>query len=99
MRDVPIPFEEVRDPQGLNMPDKNLSRDPARTPMQWNDSANGGFSSVKPWLRTGFDYKRVNVEKQKNDPYSPIHFSSWEIPVHMVPLYATPFLFYRGPIP
>ena len=73
MRDVPIPFEEVRDPQGLNMPDKNLSRDPARTPMQWNDSAYGGFSSAKPWLRTGVDYKRVNVEKQKNDPYSHIY--------------------------
>jgi alpha-glucosidase len=70
MRDVPIPFEEVHDPQGLNMPDKNLSRDPCRTPMQWNSTTNSGFTSVKPWLRISPDYKRVNVEKQKDDPYS-----------------------------
>jgi glycosidase len=38
MQDVPIPPQEVQDPQGLNMPDKNLSRDPARTPMQWDTS-------------------------------------------------------------
>src|SRR5207249_6829875 len=36
MRNVPIPKEEWQDPQGLLMPDKNLSRDPQRTPMQWN---------------------------------------------------------------
>ncbi len=70
MRDVPIPFEEVQDPQGLNMPDKNLSRDPARTPMQWNSQEQAGFSTGKPWLRLSSTYKRVNVEVQKNDPYS-----------------------------
>jgi alpha-glucosidase len=73
MRDVPIPFEEVKDPQGLNMPDKNLSRDPARTPMQWDSSPNAGFSTAKPWLRIASDYKRVNVEKEKNDQYSHLH--------------------------
>ncbi|WP_143092960.1 alpha-amylase family glycosyl hydrolase, partial [Arsenicibacter rosenii] len=70
MRDVAIPFEEVQDPQGLNMPDKNLSRDPARTPMQWNDSVNAGFSDVKPWLRVARNYSRENVAVQENDPYS-----------------------------
>ncbi len=70
MRDVPIPFEEVQDPQGLNMPDKNLSRDPARTPMQWNQSAQAGFTQGKPWLRLDRIYQRVNVENQKDDPYS-----------------------------
>lgn len=70
MTDVPIPPHEVQDPQGLNMPDKNLSRDPARTPMQWNGDANAGFSSTRPWLRLGMAYKRVNVAKQENDPYS-----------------------------
>ena len=43
MRDVPIPPKEIQDPQGLNMPDMDLSRDPARTPMQWDDSENAGF--------------------------------------------------------
>jgi len=72
LRDVPIPFSEVQDPQGLNMPDKNLSRDPARTPMQWDDSAYAGFSTAMPWLRVGPQYKRVNVAAQKDDPYSPL---------------------------
>lgn len=70
MRDVPIPFEEVQDPQGLNMPDKNLSRDPARTPMQWSAETNAGFSTGKPWLRLAGNYSRENVEKQTDDPYS-----------------------------
>ncbi|PQA55005.1 alpha-amylase family glycosyl hydrolase [Siphonobacter curvatus] len=70
MQDVPIPFEEVQDPQGLNMPDKNLSRDPARTPMQWTEGSYAGFSTVKPWLRLANTFRRVNVETQKRDPYS-----------------------------
>jgi alpha-glucosidase len=74
MTDVPIPFEEVQDPQGLNMPDKNLSRDPERTPMQWDGSENGGFTAAKPWLRLGANYKRNNVETEKKDPYSMLCF-------------------------
>jgi alpha-glucosidase len=70
MQDVPIPFDEVQDPQGLNMPDKNLSRDPARTPMQWDDSENAGFSTVKPWLRIGRNYMHRNVANQRNRPHS-----------------------------
>jgi alpha-glucosidase len=70
MRDVPIPFDEVQDPQGLNMPDKNLSRDPERTPMQWDNGEYAGFSTVKPWLRLSAASKRVNVDLQKGDPYS-----------------------------
>ncbi|GAB3903171.1 alpha-amylase family glycosyl hydrolase [Larkinella knui] len=70
MRDVPIPFEEVQDPQGLNMPDKNLSRDPARTPMQWDASPNAGFTTGKPWLRLAGNFARENVQLQKEDPYS-----------------------------
>ena len=70
MRDVPIPLDEVQDPQGLNMPGKNLSRDPARTPMQWDDSEKAGFSDVKPWLRLGSTFPRENVEIQKQDRYA-----------------------------
>jgi alpha-glucosidase len=74
MRDVPIPFEEVQDPQGLNMPDKNLSRDPARTPMQWNKNPNAGFTEGKPWLRLPRDFRRENVWRQQEDPYSILTF-------------------------
>src|SRR5690606_20956530 len=70
MRDVPIPADEVQDPQGLNMPDKNLSRDPARTPMQWDNSENAGFTGAKPWLRIDKLYSRVNVDSQIEDPHS-----------------------------
>ncbi|MDF2457154.1 MAG: alpha-amylase [Cytophagaceae bacterium] len=70
MRDVPIPFEEVQDPQGLNMPDKNLSRDPARTPMPWDDSKNGGFTQGQPWLRLDKNYVAHNVSVQDKDPRS-----------------------------
>ncbi|HLN21371.1 MAG TPA: alpha-amylase family glycosyl hydrolase [Bacteroidales bacterium] len=75
MRDVPVPSEEIRDPQGLNMPDKNLSRDPSRTPMQWDNSMNSGFTDGKPWLRIDPRYKRINVESEKNDQYSMLTFN------------------------
>jgi len=70
MHDVPIPAEEIRDPQGLNMPDKDLSRDPCRTPMQWSDRPYAGFSEVAPWLRVDKKYARVNVEAQRNNYFS-----------------------------
>jgi alpha-glucosidase len=73
MRDVPIPFHEIQDPQGLNMPDKNLSRDPSRTPMQWNNSEQGGFTIGKPWLRLDRNFYQVNVQAQKEDTYSMLH--------------------------
>ncbi len=40
----------------------NISRDNARTPMQWNDKSNAGFSSVKPWFALNHNYKLINVE-------------------------------------
>jgi alpha-glucosidase len=70
MRDVPIPFDEILDPQGLNMPDKNLSRDPCRTPMQWDSTNGAGFTLSTPWLRLDKSFPRQNVELQRNDPYS-----------------------------
>ena len=74
MTDVPIPFNEVQDPQGKNMPGKNLSRDPARTPMQWDNGINAGFSRQKPWLRIDDKFHRYNVALQRNDPYSMLNF-------------------------
>jgi alpha-glucosidase len=70
MADVPVPAEEVKDPQGLNMPDKNLSRDPARTPMQWDASENAGFTTGIPWLRPDKMYRKNNVSVQQHDPDS-----------------------------
>ncbi len=70
MCDVPIPPDEIQDPQGLNMPDLNLSRDPARTPMQWDDTDNSGFTTGKPWLRLVSNSKRLNVKIQQDKPNS-----------------------------
>jgi alpha-glucosidase len=70
MRDVSIPREEIKDPQGLNMPDKNLSRDPSRTPMQWDASAHAGFSTATPWLRVDRNYQTTNIEKEKIEEQS-----------------------------
>lgn len=70
MRDVPIHPNEVVDPQGLNLPGMNLSRDPARTPMQWNASEFAGFSKVRPWLRVAENHTRLNVEYQQQSTHS-----------------------------
>ncbi|HVU57784.1 MAG TPA: alpha-amylase family glycosyl hydrolase [Puia sp.] len=70
MRDVPIPEEEIQDPQGLNMPGKNLSRDPERTPMQWDNSEHAGFTTGKPWLRLDKTWLRDNTQVQHQDKFS-----------------------------
>jgi alpha-glucosidase len=70
MRDVEIPQELVRDPQGVKSP--GYGRDPARTPMQWDASVNAGFcpESVEPWLPVAGDHEVVNVGAQRGDPRS-----------------------------
>jgi alpha-glucosidase len=70
MKDVEIPFSEMQDPQGLNMPDLNMSRDPARTPMQWNAEEYAGFTTTNPWLRISDNYTSQNVEAQLKDSSS-----------------------------
>lgn len=46
---------------------KTKSRDNARTPMQWSDAPNGGFSSGEPWLTPNSNYKTINVAAQDED--------------------------------
>ena len=50
------------------------SRDNARTPMQWNDSAQGGFTSGEPWIRINSNYKEINAAQQLGDPASVFHY-------------------------
>lgn len=45
-------------------------RDNARTPMQWDDTPNAGFSSAKPWLHVNPNYHEINVKQALNDPDS-----------------------------
>ena len=51
-----------------------ISRDNARTPMQWNDSSNGGFTSGEPWLKVNPSYKTINVEESLADEDSIFYF-------------------------
>ncbi|MDD4012271.1 MAG: alpha-glucosidase [Sphaerochaetaceae bacterium] len=53
---------------------RTKSRDNARTPMQWSDEANGGFSKASPWLKSNSNYKSINVKAQENDPDSVLAF-------------------------
>jgi oligo-1,6-glucosidase/glucan 1,6-alpha-glucosidase len=45
-------------------------RDNARTPMQWNDSQNAGFTSGQSWLKVNPNYKEINAESQLKDENS-----------------------------
>ncbi len=68
MQNVPIPLELIHDPQGKD--DPAHSRDPERTPMQWDASANAGFTSGQPWLPVADNYTTVNVAAQREDATS-----------------------------
>ena len=50
------------------------SRDNARTPMQWDDSENAGFTTGKPWLAVNPNYKQINVKAQQEDKDSVLAF-------------------------
>lgn len=49
-------------------------RDNARTPMQWNSTAQGGFTTGQPWIKVNPDHQQWNVEQAHNDPNSVLHF-------------------------
>ncbi|GAA3605715.1 oligo-1,6-glucosidase [Gibbsiella greigii] len=49
---------------------RQTSRDNARTPMQWNTAANGGFTTGKPWLAVNPNYAQINAAAQQHDPDS-----------------------------
>ncbi|WP_243681867.1 alpha-amylase family glycosyl hydrolase, partial [Lacticaseibacillus manihotivorans] len=50
------------------------SRDNARTPMQWNQSTNAGFSNQVPWLAVNPNYRTINAEQALADPDSVYYF-------------------------
>ena len=76
-------IEEYRDIETLNLYRERLekgykeenimdsihakSRDNARTPMQWNDGENAGFTDGKPWMKVNPNYKEINAAQQVGD--------------------------------
>ncbi|XP_026469493.1 maltase A1-like [Ctenocephalides felis] len=69
LTDVFLTWEQTKDPQACNAGKDHYlekSRDPARTPMQWDATVSSGFStSENTWLPLAPDYKDNNLEKQK----------------------------------
>jgi alpha-glucosidase len=78
MHNVVIPPEFVQDPPAVLQPEiaDVIGRDPERTPMQWDDSPNGGFApeGVQTWLPLADDYRERNVAAQLQDPTSMLSY-------------------------
>ena len=53
---------------------KEISRDNARTPMQWDASPNAGFTTGTPWIRVNPNYKEINAAACTADPDSVFHY-------------------------
>ena len=66
MRDTPIPPEIVQDPSEKRQPGIGLGRDPERTPMPWDATPKGGFTTGTPWLPLG-EHAVENVASESRD--------------------------------
>lgn len=83
-------IEDYRDVETLNMYREELARgrqpeelmpliyyrgrDNARTPMQWDESENAGFSSGQPWIKVNPNFREINVARAMQDPDSIFHY-------------------------
>ena len=86
MTNVQYDIEDYKDCEIINMYHERLEkgyskdeimksiyakgRDNARTPMQWDDSANAGFTTGTPWIKVNDNYDKINAKSQVNDPDS-----------------------------
>ncbi|MGG3401094.1 alpha,alpha-phosphotrehalase [Bacillus cereus] len=83
-------IEQYRDVESLNIYDikleeglskeeiigilKQKSRDNSRTPMQWNEEMNSGFTTSTPWISVAENFKEINVEKALEDKESVFYY-------------------------
>lgn len=67
-------IEKGKSPEKAFSRAKTGTRDNARTPFQWSDSENAGFTTGKPWLRISNDYRRFNAEDEIARPDSVYNF-------------------------
>jgi alpha-glucosidase len=81
MNNTKISYEDTVDPSGCNCgpdhyADLGCSRDPERTPMQWNGmETSAGFSTTdETWLPVNPNYYEINVDTQQADPHSHLQF-------------------------
>jgi len=75
MRDITLGRGEILDPPGQKYWPIYKGRDGCRSPMQWNNGVNAGFSAAKPWLPVHPDYLQRNVASQAADPDSLFQFT------------------------
>lgn len=73
MPQVAIAPAQVRDPFEKNVPGIGVGRDGCRTPMQWDASPQGGFTTATPWLPLPSNYSCWNVAKLSADARSILH--------------------------
>jgi oligo-1,6-glucosidase len=66
--------EHGRDPQSVLAVIQAKSRDNARTPMQWDDSPNAGFTTAAPWIQVNPNYTAINAQQALGDPDSIFHY-------------------------
>jgi alpha-glucosidase len=70
MRNTNLRYRDLRDPYTKRFWPFRPGRDPARTPMQWDESPQAGFTTGRPWLPVAPRYREVNVAGQAADPRS-----------------------------
>ncbi len=70
-----------------------MSRDNARTPMQWNSQENAGFTTGTPWLKVNGNYKEINVERQEKDEASVLHYYQRLVALRKSPAYKEVFTY------
>ena len=90
MTNIRLPIEKYRDLETLNLyharkeqgvPEEEImrsiyakGRDNARTPMQWDDGENAGFTTGTPWLTVNENYHTINAKAALDDPDSVFHY-------------------------
>ncbi|RAK19150.1 oligo-1,6-glucosidase [Anoxybacillus vitaminiphilus] len=67
-------MENDEDPQKVMEAIYAKGRDNARTPFQWDDSENAGFTTGTPWMKVNPNYKEINAKKAVEDPNSIYHY-------------------------
>ena len=90
MTNARYPIQEYRDIETLNLYRERLAkgfseedimasihakgRDNARTPMQWTDGLNAGFSAAEPWIKVNPNHTKINAQNQLTDPDSVYYY-------------------------
>ena len=68
-----VPFERIQDPYGIPLWPVFKGRDGCRTPMVWENSSQGGFSNIEPWLPVSKEQLPLSVAEQEANPEALLH--------------------------